>query len=188
MGTEAWYDEEKLGELMLYVAGRMSQDPSFGATKLNKVLFFADFFHYAQHGTAITGAEYQKLRYGPAPRQLVPVQRSLTSTGAALIRRSEAGPYAQKRLTPLRDADLSRFTGTEIAIVDEIISCLTGRTATEVSDISHLMVGWKIAAEGETIPYDSVFLYDGPLTDSDYRFAKQIAERLRPELEGAGIA
>lgn len=182
------YDEEKLAELILYVAARMADDPSFGATKLNKVLFFADFYHYAQHGRSITGAEYQKLKHGPAPRQLLPVQRALTLKGDAVVRRGQVGPYTQKRLLPLRDPDLSRFAGSEIALVDEIISVLSERSAVEVSELSHCTVGWRIANEGETIPYDSVFLYDEPLTESDRHHAREVAERLRPQLEGAGIS
>jgi hypothetical protein len=188
MGSEVNYDDAKLRELILYVAARMGEDPSFGATKLNKVLFFADFFHYAEHGTPITGAEYQKLKYGPAPRQLLPVQHALIVEKAAALRHGRVGPYRQKRLIPLREPDLSRFTGTEIALVDQIITALTEVSAVEVSEFSHRMVGWKIADEGATIPYDSVFLYDGPLTDSDRQHAQAIAERLHPELQGAGIS
>jgi hypothetical protein len=36
------YDEAKFTELLLYVADRLRVDRAGGATKLNKVLFFAD--------------------------------------------------------------------------------------------------------------------------------------------------
>jgi len=35
--------EARLRELILYVARRLETDPSAGATKIHKVLFFADF-------------------------------------------------------------------------------------------------------------------------------------------------
>jgi hypothetical protein len=39
------YDERKFTELLVHVATRLQGDRSGGATKLNKVLFFADFAH-----------------------------------------------------------------------------------------------------------------------------------------------
>lgn len=37
-------------------------------TKLNKLLFYADFFHYKQFGYSITGAEYMAIKMGPVPK------------------------------------------------------------------------------------------------------------------------
>jgi len=36
-------NDRKFQELLLYVAARCEGAPTFGATKLNKILFFADF-------------------------------------------------------------------------------------------------------------------------------------------------
>ena len=56
---EVTYDERKLTELIVYVADRLADDRAGGSTKLNKVLFFADFAHVRQHGTPITGVSTQ---------------------------------------------------------------------------------------------------------------------------------
>ena len=37
------YDERKLRELVLYAAARLRDDRAGGATKLNTVLYFAEF-------------------------------------------------------------------------------------------------------------------------------------------------
>lgn len=181
------YDEQKFRELMLYIAARMEGDPAFGATKLNKMLFFADFSHYVDYGQPITGAEYQKLPHGPAPRRLLPVQKQLQDEGDATIRHMRVGGYTQKRLVPLRDADLSYFSGSEIATVEETISRLEQHTALSVSAVSHRMFGWQIAREGQTIPYQSAFLYSGPVTDADEVYAKEVASNLAEQLVGAGV-
>ncbi len=76
------YDERKFTELLLYVATRLQGDRSGGATKLNKILFFADFAH-VRRGAPITGAEYQKLEHGPAARRLRPVRDRLIANGDA---------------------------------------------------------------------------------------------------------
>jgi hypothetical protein len=35
-------DEEKLGELIIYAAGQLLDDPTGGAVKINKILFFSE--------------------------------------------------------------------------------------------------------------------------------------------------
>lgn len=173
------YNREKLKELMLYVANRSLDDPSFGATKLNKVLFFSDFLAYASLGHAITGAEYQKLRYGPAPRQLKPVQRDLENEGAATLLPKPVSSFTQHRLVALREPNLDLFTAEEIALVDEVIAVLRSQTAVSVSDLSHRWsIGWAVAEEGETIPYATVFLTRPEPGDPNMARAEEIAEKL----------
>ena len=150
--------DQRLKELILDVSDRCDSHTNFGATKLNKILFYADFVAYARLGQPITGAEYQKLENGPAPRRLVPLRNELTSSGEAVIRDKAIYARTQKRLVPLRAANLGGFTGAEIAIVDEVIEALKDRTATEVSELSHQLAGWQLAESGETIPYCSVLL------------------------------
>ncbi|MFA5885459.1 MAG: Panacea domain-containing protein [Acidimicrobiia bacterium] len=79
------YDEAKLTELVLLVADRLRDDRAGGATKLNKVLSFADFAHCRRTGHSITGAEYQKLPQGPAPRRLLPIRDRLLRGGGAEV-------------------------------------------------------------------------------------------------------
>ena len=52
-------DEEKLAELVLYVAREIESDPTGGATKINKILYNAEFSHVRAYGVPITGAPYQ---------------------------------------------------------------------------------------------------------------------------------
>lgn len=180
-------DEGKFTELLLYVASRLAGDPSYGSIKLNKALFFSDFFFYADYGTSITGAEYVKHPLGPAPRGIVAIQQKLIEQGDAALATVQRGGRQQKMLFPLREADLSSFTGKEIAQVEQIISATSEVTAQEISDISHGMLGWQVAGEREIIPYHSVFLYNGPVTDEDVKAAQSVVEQLRPELERAGV-
>ena len=71
------YNEEKLRELILYIAHKSKSDPRFGAVKLNKLLYYADFTAYRLLGKSITGAEYQHLSEGPAPRRGLPARERL---------------------------------------------------------------------------------------------------------------
>jgi hypothetical protein len=172
------YDEQKFTELLLYVAEQLRSDRSGGATKLNKVLFFADFAHVRRTGAPITGASYQKLPYGPAPRRLVPVRDQLVAGGAAHLEHAEFLGRTLQRLVPDRPADLSVFGDAEIATIDQVLADLDGLTAVQVSDLSHEEPGWRLVDEGETIPYEAALVGAAQVsTPTARRLQHEIAER-----------
>ena len=147
-------DNDKLRELVLYIAERSESDMKFGATKLNKLLFYADFLFYLYHGHSITGQNYQKLEHGPAPRAIVPTIQALEKAcDAKTVERMHYGK-TQKRLIALRSARLSGFSADEIAFVDRLLDDFRDKSASEVSDLSHKFAGWKLAKLNETIPYE----------------------------------
>jgi hypothetical protein len=130
----------------------------FGAIKLNKLLFFADFLCYARTGKAITGEEYQALEHGPAPRRLKPLLTEMRKGGAVAIRPRELGGYIQNRIFALREPILEKFTTGEIALVSDLVGRFWNMTAADISKLSHGFVGWHSARLGETIPYSCTLL------------------------------
>jgi hypothetical protein len=173
----------KLKELVLYISARMAGDKSSGSIKRNKALAFADFSHYAKHGKSITGATYLKQQFGPAPRGVKRLEQELCDNDEAAQVIVQDGTRVQKMLFPKREADLDGFTGAEIASVADALDLLERMTGMEASDLSHEeMLGWKYAREREEIPYETVFLYDGPVTSSDREAAKRLVERLGTEM------
>jgi hypothetical protein len=166
--------DQKLRELIVYVARRCRGDEKFGKTKLNKILFWADFNAYQLHGKSITGQEYLKKQYGPVGE----------ATAAALAELVEAGDidianltyFTQKRQVPtaMREANLDDFSGWEIALVEDVIRQVRPMNATEVSDLSHEFIGWRVAAFGDAIPYDTVFLDDSPVTEEEEAWAREV--------------
>lgn len=177
------YEKGKFTELLLYVASRMLGDPSYGSVKLNKVLFFSDVIHYAQFGTSITGAEYVRQRLGPAPRGITDVQAELQMKGDADLAVLQRGTRVQKILFPKRAPTLDVFKGSEIATVEAVIEAFRDHTAEEVSDLSHTLDGWKFAREHEVIPYWTIFLYNGLMTDEDVTRGLTLANELREQVE-----
>lgn len=164
-------DDQKLAELILYVAWMCEGDSSFGATKLNKLLFFADFRAYQLFGSPITGQDYQALPQGPAPRRLLAVRERLVSEGALVIRERDFLGKRQSQPIALREPDLSGFTPEEIAVVDRAIREWWGRTASEISRASHDFVGWQLAAQGESIPYETALFDDHEPSEAEVRLA-----------------
>jgi hypothetical protein len=174
-------DDGKLKELILYVAARCQEDPAFGAVKLNKILFFADFIHYAHVGKAITGTEYRKYPYGPAPARMKAVKRQLENEQAAY---EYANPlphstFHQKRLLARRAPDLGAFSPAEITTVERVIEMLRGKNATEVSQLSHELPCWSLARDQETIPYFTALIPNTPpdLTEEEIGWLATAAKR-----------
>jgi hypothetical protein len=170
------FEPEKLAELILYIADKCRADPRFGAVKLNKILFYSDFTAYRELHRAITGAEYQHLGEGPAPRQLQPIRRKLESEDAAYV---EPRPYfnrIQERLIPKRPAQ-KIFTPEELAIVDRVIDELWESDGEDVTKKSHHEPGWKLTDDGETIPYSSAWFSSKPLSAKQIKLGKKVAEK-----------
>lgn len=169
--------EDRLRELILYVARKCQADPKFGATKLNKILWWSDFLAYAQTGDPITGVEYMRIENGPVPRRLVPIREELLSARDAVIEEVDrVGGYTQKRLVAMRKPDLSLFTPEQIALVDSVIDQLWKRTAKGVSSLSHGKA-WEVAEDRGPIPYEAVFLSDQPNNRYDKARTKELARR-----------
>lgn len=153
------YDEQKLAELVLYIAKKLQNDPRGGATKLNKCLYFAEFSAVRRLGHPITGAEYQRLPQGPAPRRLRPVRDGLVRNGEArLEERTDSFGYRHHDLIPAREPRTDAFSAEELSVVDDVIAELAVMNAAQVSELSHRDAGWQLVGEGETIPYELAFV------------------------------
>jgi hypothetical protein len=169
------YDERKFAEILLYVAAGLTDDPGGGAVKINKALYNADFGHMRAYGTPITGAEYQRLPHGPAPRRLVPVRTALIESGAAQLKDDLYLGCSVKRLVPLRSPDQSQLSETERKMLDQAVAVEKARSAAESSAASHREPGWRMVADGDTIPYETAFLRGAVVTDRVRRRVQELA-------------
>jgi hypothetical protein len=167
-------ENHKARQLLLHVAWASESDPRFGMTKLNKILFYADFESFARTGKSITGEPYIKQQFGPVPIRLKKLIKDMEdSEQLCLVARSYFGSPQQRPVARI-EADLSGFTAQEIALVDQVIRRLWDSTGTEVSDLSHEFVGWRAASKGEEIPYETVGLSAPPLSDEELEFANTV--------------
>ena len=174
------FNATKFRELIVYIAERCKDDPTFGAVKLNKILYYADFTAYRELRTPITGATYRKLSEGPAPKELVSSRDALVDSGRVRMEERNYFGWPQKRLVvePDHRADRELFSESELGIVDETIAFFRGKTAREVSDYSHGEPGWILAAELEEIPYQTAFLNGEPVDQETEEAAISIAQQL----------
>lgn len=162
-------------ELILMVCLRSENDPTYGATKLNKLLFFSDIVAYQVLCESISGEEYQKLEKGPAPRRLLPEMAELKAAGDICTRTNDVYGYQQRKTFALRDPEWSLFSPQEIDIVGSVIQRFWGKNATDMSNLSHEFIGWQLADMNETIPLSAVFVSDRALTDDEEQYALELA-------------
>ena len=171
------FNVSKFQELILYLAHKSEDDPRFGATKLNKLLFYTDFGSYRMLGKPVTGATYQHLPAGPAPRQFLDAKRYLVDSGHAAL---EIRPYfagAQDRLVPKRDADLSEFSPEEIEIADSVIDEFWDYNARRISEYSHQEWAWISTSDFEDIPYYRAWVSSEILTPEQIEEGQKVAEQ-----------
>ncbi len=175
-------DDQKLQELILYISWMCEDDPTFGATKLNKILFFADFHAYAQLGKSITGQEYRALDQGPAPRHLIPVRSRLVENGDIAVRKRDFYGKTQDRTIALRAPNFDGFAPQEIAIVDRVIQDWRGKSTREMSAAAHEFIGWKLALPNETIPYETALFQWHEPTSGELRQGAELEQLARDYL------
>lgn len=171
---------ERFKELIVYVVDRCQDDPAFGAVKLNKILYYADFDAYRLLGKPISGATYRKLQAGPAPKELLMARDELVAERRLRI---ESRPYfnrTQRRLVleERESANPETFSVQEREIIDSVIVFLWPMSAREASDYSHREPGWALAGEREVIPYQSAFLSAGPMDQETEEAGLRIGKEL----------
>lgn len=163
-------DNIKLRELILYVAMHSEGDRTFGATKLNKLLFFSDFSAFRMHGQSITGADYIKQEHGPVPREINTIRDEMRAEREIGVRTENFYGYEQFRILALREPDLSVFTAVELDVVNRTLELCRDKTASEVSDVSHKFVGWQLADMYEAIPYEASLVGDRLPTNGEIEY------------------
>jgi len=146
------FDREKFKRLVHYVIAQAGGRPGFGATKLNKVLWFADARQYITTGQAITGADYIRQQFGPVPKLIMPIRDELVAEGKIRVD-PPASKYVGWRFRSLRSPGDVGLTDKERQTVDYWIKHISeDHTADSISEESH-DYAWEIAKMGEPLPY-----------------------------------
>jgi hypothetical protein len=165
---------ERFRELILYVSQKCQDAEFFGATKLNKILYWSDMEAFYSLGRPVTGAEYWKLQKGPAPKYLKHIRDEMIREGLVRVEKRQMVDYDQHRTVALRDPDMSIFSVAELRIVDSVIKECWAQTADEVSNVSHNIV-WHTRNLRDPIPYEASYLDSSPLTEEEIARTRELA-------------
>lgn len=170
----AGLNTRKFKELVLYIAHRCKDDDTFGAVKLNKILYYSDFEAYRRLGNSITWAIYQHLDEGPAPIEFLGIKDALIEEEAIVYEYIQYHNYQQHRIITKRQPRTDLFTKDELEIVDCVIDRLWHLNASQVSALSHQEIGWMATSTGEEIPYTYSWIAAAPPTDRQIAKAREL--------------
>jgi Protein of unknown function (DUF4065) len=165
---------EKFKALVHYIVASCDDPQRLGATKLNKVLWFADAICYRSTRASITGETYVKRKRGPVPKAILQTLRELRAEGKIHIE-EPAFQYEIRRFVSLQKPDASMFSPVEIGIITAVLAEVCDRhTASSISDLSHDQI-WDAANEGEELPlFATLASQPGEITEEAMGWADNV--------------
>ena len=108
-------------------------------TKMNKLLFYADFIHYKKHGYGITGITYRALPFGPVPEHWGTLYSSLPGIDMEEFVYPSGQSGIKLEATEITDNILNE---SELRTIEQVCSLFSNMSAGEISQTSHLEKGW----------------------------------------------
>jgi uncharacterized phage-associated protein/DNA-binding transcriptional regulator YiaG len=109
-------------------------------TKLNKLLFYADFLHYRQAGYSITGIRYRAIQFGPVPITYESLYLHLESLGEIVI---EKELYANNEGMIIQGKTVEfDFSQTEQRVLECVLEKFGNLLTRKVVDLSHDEPAW----------------------------------------------
>jgi hypothetical protein len=168
----------RLPDLVHYII--WSCDPSeLGATKLNKICWYADLVALRTYGHTISGAEnYMRLQFGPAPKGVHHVLENLQSENKIAITKETYFNKPKTMYMALEHPNLAAFTAEEIAIIDPIATTICSKhTAASISLLSHDDL-WQEIELGQEIPIAAAAVIPGEITADDLEWAQRVTAEL----------
>ena len=159
---------DKLKNVLLYILEQCSGKPNVGETMLYKLLYFSDFNFYELYEEHLTGAQYRKLQFGPAPFKIEGILEEMIKRNKIQLIKSEYHGYIQKRYISNERANLRELTAAEIEVIDHVIDQYADWTASKISEYSHKDIPWKVTKEEEVIDYELAFYRETPFSVRNY--------------------
>ncbi len=124
-------------------------------TKLNKLLFYADFLHYKEYSSSITGSRYVHLTYGQILDNYEFYIASMIHEDNSLeIIETEIGSYLGDVLVSRVSPDIRNFEDSEIKVLAQVKEYFAGYSASEISSRSHNEKGYQETKDLELISYE----------------------------------
>lgn len=146
-------DADKLVAAVLYFCRN-----GISRTKLNKLLFYADFLHFKEFGVSITGARYAHLPFGPCLDEYQHILAMLIEGRKALGveeikssgREGEMIELLKSQVAP----DLGVFSPSEMQVIGAVAHQLEDLSAEKLSRKSHDENAWKKTTDGQLISFE----------------------------------
>lgn len=159
------FDEDRLLAAVHWICAN-SDARELGRVKLHKILYFADMIAFRASGTPLTGVEYQRQPFGPTARHLGWALDRLQADAKISVSDEEYWGFRKFVFRSLKAPEVGCFSNEEIDLLHEVKEFVCGRSAREISELTHEQPPWRLMENGETIPYESAFLME-PVESED---------------------
>ena len=130
-------------------------------TKLNKLLFYADFIMYKQSGFSMSGVQYRAIPMGPVPNNFNSIFEYLANKDELDIyytNFADGGTGEQFKPNPNKTFDKELFNETELQILESVAERFKNTSTNEIIEISHKEKAWiDNIAEKRLIDYNYSF-------------------------------
>lgn len=115
-------------------------------TKLNKLLFYADFCHFKKTGFSISGSRYRAIDMGPVPNNFSSIFEHLAEKDEVDVfytafSNGSIGEHFKPH--PKRDFNDTMFNQDELITLQEVVSKLGKNNTKEIIEISHKEKVWQ---------------------------------------------
>jgi putative zinc finger/helix-turn-helix YgiT family protein len=134
---------EKATNLLLYFLSNCN--PEFNdKLKLNKMLFYTDFFNYKATGRSISGISYRAIPYGPAPSNYDFIfahfieKEEIIEPVFIKINQTKVNECYK----PLKDFDLSVFNPEELNSIKKVVGLFKDTPSWDLVELSHHERAW----------------------------------------------
>lgn len=144
------FDFQKFAQVVLFFAQKIDQ---LWKTKLNKLLFYADFLNFRESTVSLTGARYLKFNHGPVPQDYEMLFWSLKESGLINIRVAQAIDYSGELIQPLAEFDPDVFTKKELDVLEQVVQKYGNFNSRKIREVSHEEKGWIETNFSDAIPY-----------------------------------
>lgn len=172
-------------ELIIYIAFKLKDKPTYGATLLGKALYFIDSMSYLRTKKPISDLSYIKQAKGPTtpqPSKFLPIRDHLVTKGD--LEKIEVDYFGRKqhKFIAKRDPDIKVFNKDEIFLIDEVLDFICEQNATQISDLTHLFDCWQIAEDKEELPFHSFLLNHEEPSAKDLAWAEASIKKYKKSL------
>lgn len=111
--------------------------------KLNKLLFYADFYSYNLYGQSITGLSYRAIDYGPVPTFYDNLYTFFENENFIESKWIKVSKNSAKEVFITKEKfDKSIFSKNEILIIEMIAEKFKDSSSWDLVDLSHTEKGW----------------------------------------------
>lgn len=133
---------EKFTEMVVYFSEQLAPFK----TKMNKLLFYADFLMFKQSCFSISGVRYRAIDMGPVPNNFQSIFEYLVNNDEIEIDTTEfPGGYTGEQFKARKDRPFKSdiFSENELGVLEHVASVFKQTSTNHIIELSHLEEAWK---------------------------------------------